>query len=198
MDGWKSYLSLEGKQQSCMAHLLRKIRNLHHAFPKLRSVFSFYIQFRKILRDGEKLQSQKEELQSKIFERRLAKLYKRLEKLLDWKNPNDVLELIIKKVRYQQPRILTFVEHPGVPCHNNFGEYLMRIGVLKRKISFGSKSAKGAEAYSILLSVYTTCKLRDIHFLDFLKASFVHLSNTGKPLLLSEYTEQLNATNKAA
>ncbi len=198
VDGWKAYLSLECEQQSCMAHLLRKIRNLHHAFPRLRSVFSFYILFRKILRDGEKLQSQKEELQPKIFKRRLAKLHHRLEELLKWKNPNDLLKTIIKKVRNQQGRILTFVEHPDVPCHNNFGEYLIRIGVLKRKISFGSKSAKGAEAYAILLSIYTTCKLRNIHFLKFLRASLTHLSQFRKPLLLSEYIDQQNAINKAA
>ena len=198
VDGWKAYLYLECEQQSCMAHLLRKIRNLHHAFPQLRSVFSFYIKFRKILRDGEKLQFQKEKLKPKIFEHRLSKLHYRLEDLLKWKNPNDLLKTIIKKVKNQQGRILTFVEHENVPCHNNFGEYLIRIGVLKRKISFGSKSAKGAEAYAILLSIYTTCKLRDIHFLKFLRASLTHHSKLRKPLLLSQYVEQQNSINKAA
>lgn len=198
VDGWKAYLSLLCEKQSCMAHLLRKIRNLHHAFPKLRSVLSFYIQFRKILRDGEKLQSRKGELESKIFKRRLAKLHSRLEKLLQWKNPNEILKDIIKKVKNQQPKILTFVDNPGVPCHNNFGEYLMRIGVLKRKISFGSKSSQGAEAYAILLSIYVTCKLRKINFLKFLKVSLIHYSQFKEPLLLSEYREQLNTSLIAA
>jgi transposase len=56
---------------------------------------------------------------------------------------------------------LTFVEHPGAPCHNNYAEFLIRIGVLKRKISGGSVSAEGANAYAILLSIYVTCKLRE-------------------------------------
>jgi transposase len=187
VDGWKSYLAVICKQQSCMAHLLRKIRKLHAAFPKLGSVFKFYVKFRKILKDGERLQSQRKELGEEIFKRRLEKLHKRLNELLTWTNPNDILKDIIEKVKRQQPRILTFVEHPDVPCHNNFGEYLIRIGVMKRKVSFGSKSSAGAEAYAILLSIYSTCKLRGIPFVGFIKQSLKHYIRTGKPLLLKEY-----------
>lgn len=188
VDGWGAYLSLNCLQQSCMAHLLRKIRKLYVAFPKLKSVFKFYIKFRKILRDGERLQKQQEKLGEIVFKRRLKKLHDRLNELLKWRNPNDILKDVIKKVKRQQPRILTFVEHEGVPCHNNYGEYLIRIGVLKRKISFGSKSAKGAEAYAVLLSICTTCKLRNISFVDFMKSSLRHYIQNGKPLLLKEYT----------
>jgi len=187
VDGWKAYLSLNCEQQSCMAHLLRKIRKLYAAFPKLRSVYKFYIKFRKILRDGERLQVQREKLGEVIFKRRLKKLNKRLDELLTWPNPNDILKDIIKKVERQRQRILTFVEHNGVPCHNNYAEYLIRIGVLKRKVSFGSKSAKGAETYAVLLSIYTTCKLRNIPYVDFMKHSLKHYIRTGVPLLLKEY-----------
>ena len=187
VDGWKSYLSLICEQQSCMAHLLRKIRKLYAAFPKLRSVAKFYLKFRRILKDGERLQAKRAKLGEELFERRLQKLHLRLEDLVKWRNPNDLLALIIKKVKNQQARILTFVKHPGVPCHNNFGEYLIRIGVLKRKVSFGSKSPEGAEAYAVLLSIYTTCKLRKISFLDFIKRSLKHYTQTGKPLLIKQY-----------
>ncbi len=187
VDGWRAYMSLLCEQQSCMAHLLRKIRKLFAAFPKLRSVFKFYVRFRRILKDGQRLQAKRKELGQIVFQRRLDKLHHRLDALLNWANPNDVLQQIIKKVRYQRPRILTFVEHPGVPCHNNYGEYLIRIGVLKRKVSFGSKSAKGAQAYATLLSIYTTCKLRNISFLDFMKQSLKHYTQTGKPMLLKDY-----------
>lgn len=187
VDGWKSYLSLICEQQSCMAHLLRKIRKLYAAFPTLRSVAKFYLKFRRILKDGERLQAKRQELGEALFERRLEKLHLRLEELVKWRNPNEILALIIKKVKNQQPRILTFVKHPGVPCHNNYGEYLIRIGVLKRKVSYGSKSSEGAEAYATLLSIYTTCKLRKISFLDFMKQSLKHYTQKGKPMLIKEY-----------
>ena len=187
VDGWSAYMFLLCKKQSCMAHLLRKIRALHFAFPNLGSVFKFYIKFRKILRDGESLQLQRKELGEEVFKRRLDKLYHRLDELLKWPHPNSILKEIIEKVDRQRPHILTFVEYQGVPCHNNFAEGLIRKGVLKRKVSFGSKSQQGAEAYSILLSINTTCQLRNISFVDFLQLSLKHYIRTGNPMLLKEY-----------
>jgi len=53
------------------------------------------------------------------FRRRLLRLHHRLEALVQWKNLNEILAEIIKKVKRKQPRILTFVEHEDVPSHNN-------------------------------------------------------------------------------
>jgi transposase len=188
VDGWRAYLKLICEQQSCMAHLLRKIRKFRDAFPHLSDIVSFYVKLRRILRDGERLQANREKLGEMVFRRRLNRLKKRLEDLLNWPSPDDILEEIIKKVKRQQPRILTFVEHPGAPCHNNYGEFLIRIGVLKRKISGGSVSAEGANAYAILLSIHVTCKLRGISFPKYMKESLRYYIRTGKPMSLSTYS----------
>jgi transposase len=187
VDGWSAYLSLVCEQQSCMSHLLRKIRKFRDAFPHLTEIVKFYLKFRRIILDGERLQHNRDQLGEIVFQRRLTRLKKRLADLVNWPNPDRILEEIIKKVKRQQPRILTFVEHPGVPFHNNYAEYLIRIGVLKRKISGGSVSAEGAEAYAILLSIYVTCKLRGMSFPKYLKESLKHYIKTGKPLSLKSY-----------
>ncbi|MEA3437914.1 MAG: IS66 family transposase [Thermodesulfobacteriota bacterium] len=188
VDGWCAYLKLICEQQSCMAHLLRKIRKFRDAFPHLSDIVSFYVKLRRILRDGERLQANRKKLGEMVFRRRLNRLKARLEDLLNWPSPDHILEEIIKKVKRQQPRILTFVEHPGAPCHNNYGEFLIRIGVLKRKISGGSVSAEGANAYAILLSIHVTCKLRGISFPKYMKESLRHYIRTGKPMSLSTYS----------
>jgi transposase len=189
VDGWSAYLSLVCGQQSCMSHLLRKIRKFRDAFPHLTEIVKFYLKFRRIILDGERLQHNREKLGEFVFQRRLTRLQNRLADLVNWPNPDSILEQIIKKVKRQQPRILTFVEHPGVPFHNNYAEYLIRIGVLKRKISGGSVSAEGAEAYAILLSIYVTCKLRGMSFPKYLKESLKHYIKTGKPLSLESYRD---------
>ena len=189
VDGWSAYLYLLCEQQSCLSHLLRKVRKFRDAFPHLTDIVKFYLKFRRIIRDGERLQKNRNQLGELIFQRRLKRLKKRLADLLQWPKPDNVLEEIIKKVKRQQPRILTFVEHPDVPFHNNYAEYLIRIGVLKRKISGGSVSAQGAHAYAVLLSIYTTCKLRGISFPKFLKESLRHYIKTGHPQSLKSYQE---------
>jgi len=188
VDGWRAYLYLLCEQQSCLSHLLRKIRKFRDAFPELTDIVNLYVKFRRIIRDGERLQKDRDQLGEMVFQRRLERLKKRLADLLQWPNPNNVLAEIIEKIKRQQPRILTFVEHPGVPFHNNYAEYLIRIGVIKRKISGGSVSAQGAEAYAILLSIYVTCKLRGFSFPKYLKASLQHYIRTGKPLSLNDYS----------
>jgi transposase len=193
VDGWSAYLSLICEQQTCMAHVFRKIRKFRDAFPHLVDIVKFYVKLRRILRDGERLQKSREELGEVVFQRRLKKLQDRLEDLVNWPNPDEILEEIIKKVKRQQPRILTFVEHPGVPTHNNYAEYLIRIGVLKRKISGGSVSVEGANAYAILLSIYTTCRLRDISFPKYLKECLKHHIRTGKPLSIETYSSRIYA-----
>jgi len=192
VDGWRAYLSLICEQQSCMAHLLRKIRKFRAAFPHLIDIARFYVKLRRIIRDGEKLQKNREKIGEEVFQRRLKRLKERLAKLLEWPDPDDILKQIIKKVKRQQPRILTFVEHPGVPCHNNYGEFLIRIGVLKRKISGGSVSSEGANAYAVLLSIYVTCKLRGISFPKYMKESLKHYIRTGKPMLIKTYANISN------
>ena len=197
VDGWGAYSSIISEQQSCMAHLLRKIRKFNAKFPELKDIARFYVKFRRIIRDGERLQASRKEFGEEKHLRRFSILENRLEELLKWPNPDNVLQTVIDKVRRQQSRILTFVCHPGVPCHNNFAEYLIRIGVLKRKISGGSKSEEGAKAYAVLLSIYTTCKLRKIPFLSYLKKSLIHYIRTGKPLLLKEFSD-VEVVKKAA
>ncbi len=108
VDGWKAYLSVMCEQQSCMAHLLRKIRKIFAAFPKLRSVYKFYIKFRKILRDGQRLQKQRDSLEDHVFKRRLKRLHDRLDELLKWRNPNDILKDIIKKVKKSKTSDINF------------------------------------------------------------------------------------------
>ena len=146
---------------------------------------------RRILADGERLQSARKELGEEVFMWRLALLKLRLKKLLDWPEPNDVLKDIIAKVVRQQAYILTFVEHDGVPNHNNYGEYIIKKGILKRKVSGGSMSEEGVTAYAILQSISQTCHLRALSFTGFLTASLLQYIRTGKLLLLSEYERQI-------
>lgn len=199
VDGWHAYNKLLCDKQTCMAHIFRKIRAFIDAYPQYRSIMKFYLKLRRIIRDGEKLQKQRDELGEIIYQRRLKLLHKRLDELLRWRNPNDILRDVIKKVRRQREHILTFVEHDGVPHHNNYGEYIIKKGVIKRKMSGGSMSEEGARAYACIQSIAMTCQLRNIPFHEFLRASLVQYIRTGKPMLLAEYeAERAKTTEKMA
>jgi transposase len=198
VDGWHAYTKIVCDRQTCMAHIFRKIRAFIDAFPQYRSIMKFYLQLRRIIRDGEKLQGVRDGLSELVFQRRLKVLEQRLDALLKWKNPNDTLKKVIKKVRHQKQHILTFIKHEGAPHHNNYGEYIIKKGVVKRKMSGGSMSAEGLRAYACIQSVAMTCQLRGISFHRFLKASLVCYIRTGRPMLLAEYESSLKPAAIAA
>lgn len=198
-DAWHAYMKIICTKQTCMAHLFRKIRKFRDAYPQYYSILLFYRKLRRILTDGERLQLAHKELDEEVFARRLDYLYTRLNKLLAWKNPNIILKDIIAKVSRQADYILTFVEYEGVPNHNNYGEYIIKKGILKRKVSGGSMSEEGVMAYAILQSIAQTCHLRKLSFLVFLSTSLIYYIRTGIPQFLHEYELQsLNSEKKAA
>lgn len=186
-DAWHAYAKIICFKQTCMAHILRKIRKFRDAYPQYYSIFKFHMALKRLLRDGEKLKEMRKDIGKEVFARRLDRLKERLRLLLAWRNPEAVLKTVIAKVARQQAHILTFVEHEGVPSHNNYGEYIIKKGVLKRKVSGGSMSLDGAEAYAVLQSIAQTCHLRQLSFIGYLSATCLNFIRTGKPLSLKDY-----------
>jgi len=198
-DAWAAYNAVDCLfRQTCMAHVFRKIRRLVKDNPNARSILHFYVRLKRILRDGERLQKRAPMLDSDSLLRAKQRLEVRLDQLLAWPNPNPILAKIIASVRRLRGRILTFSLLPGCPTHNNYGEYIIRKGVLKRKISGGSMAPRGAQAYATLISIAQTCHLRKIPFSSFLLASLKHYCRTGKPLLLSQYAAIIAPQKSAA
>jgi transposase len=190
-DGWCAYASIICAKQTCMAHIFRKIRAFRDAFPEEWRILAFYKALKRIIKAGIALQSQKNQLTEEVFNRRAAKLAVELDDLLMWEEPSAVLADIMAKVERQKYKILTFVHHPFVPTHNNFAEFLVKLGIKKRKTSGGSVSLEGAQAFAILLSIATTLKLRKLCFTTFLRDSLVQYIRTGRPLLLSEFEAKI-------
>jgi hypothetical protein len=66
-----------------------------------------------------------------------------------------------------QESLFSFIEHDGVPWHNNAAERALRHLAVQRKIS-GAFSEKGAGDYLRLLAIAQTCRFQRKSFLGFL------------------------------
>jgi transposase len=192
-DAWCAYQKIVCAKQTCMAHLLRKIRKFRDAYPDQFSIVMFYRRLTRLLDDGERLKGMRKEIGEEAFAHRLQLLKRRLHKLLAWDNPSDILKEVIDKVARQEAYILTFVSFDEVPNHNNYGEYIIKKGVLKRKVSGGSMSVEGVRAYAVIQSIAQTCHLRQVSFVGFLTQSLLHYIRTRKPLLLGDYEARMQA-----
>jgi transposase len=66
----------------------------------------------------------------------------------------------------------TFVHLDGVEPTNNKGEQAIRSGVLWRKVSFGTHSARGSQFVESMLTVVTTLKQQQRNILEYLTAAY--------------------------
>ena len=79
VEDWSAYLFLLCEQQSCLSHLLSKIRKFRYAFPSLADIVRFYLKFRRVIRDSERPWKSRDQSGEVVFQRRLKLLMKELE-----------------------------------------------------------------------------------------------------------------------
>jgi hypothetical protein len=74
----------------------------------------------------------------------------------------------IAKTRKKKDELLLVLDYPNVPLHNNLAEIAVREGVIKRKISYGTRSELGRLAWENMLSIQDTCRKLGISFYRYL------------------------------
>ena len=67
-----------------------------------------------------------------------------------------------------QSKLFTFLEHDGVPWNNNNAEHAVKYFAKYRRLTNGRVTESGLQNYLVLLSIYQTCRYKEIRFLDFL------------------------------
>lgn len=158
-DDYAAYQSIPCDQQSCWSHLLRKsheamvqpnvsteMKTLHE---ELKAIY--------ITLDTEVKRSQS--LKSKQTE--YARLLCRIDRIIQTSYTADDAVRIQTRVRNQRTNLLTALLHTNVPLTNNYAERLIRPLVVTRKISGGSRSAQGAQAHMVNMSIMQSIKLKE-------------------------------------
>lgn len=66
-------------------------------------------------------------------------------------------------------RLFQFLDRPHIPLHNNESEIAVREPVLKRKISYGTRSELGKTAWENMLSIKDTCRKLGVSFYQYMQ-----------------------------
>ena len=78
-------------------------------------------------------------------------------------------------------KLLMALDFPEIPLHNNGSEIAVREGVLKRKISYGTRSESGKAAWENMLSILDTCRKQKVKFYLYVKD--IYSNNFSMPKL---------------
>ena len=158
-DDYAAYRNLKGQHQLCLAHILRKLRDLVRSGEVTEKIHAHcanvYKSFAMIYTDIEMARV------SSDPSARYDALHERLARFAA-PSSSDPAKLIRVKLQIEKrsAQYLTCLLHPDVASDNNAAERSLRHLVIKRKISFGSLSERTAETMSILCSVLLSYRTR--------------------------------------
>ncbi len=158
-DDYSAYKNLPLIQQSCWAHLLRKSKEEVTQKKPSIEMQTLHLSLKQMFGELEGIIS--EPFNLKI--RQIAFQYYSLKvnQIIQTKFKAKDARRVQIRIKNQGNNLLTALLHPNVPLTNNLAERSIRPAVVVRKISGGSRSNDGAEAFAINFSVIQTIRMRN-------------------------------------
>lgn len=161
-DGWAPYRRFtKAIHQTCLAHLLRRCRDLQHDHPRA----GFVTDVRTILQQA--LRVRDRHLDGRVSPHGLAvargQLIERLNRRLD--HPGTVADVrrFATHLAVEWPALFTFLFDPTTIDATNWrAEQALRPAVVTRKVCGGNRSPHGAQTQQILASVVRTAQQRQL------------------------------------
>ncbi len=167
-DFYTAYNEYFGPHQRCWVHYLRDLKKLKEEHPKDRKLKPWIKLVHAVYEEAKSypgpaphlpigLKEQERIEKEAYFKHKLKRL---CEPYLKTDTPQA--KLAARGIRYLS-ELFTFVRFEGVAPDNNMAERAVRKTVIQRKISFGTRSAKGSETKSILGSLFGTWRLQQLN-----------------------------------
>ncbi|MGH2603140.1 MAG: IS66 family transposase, partial [Dehalococcoidia bacterium] len=182
-DGWSPYLRfIHAIHQTCLAHLLRRcVERLEVA---TRGAVVFPRKVKALLMAALEVRDQRDagQITAAAATRKADRLQKQIVKLTEPTKTNPANERLAGHLYRNQDHLFTFLRHKGIDATNWRAEQAIRPAVVNRKVWGGNRTEVGADAQSILMSVWQTARLRQIDPLRWLSDAL--RSYTSVPLLV--------------
>jgi len=162
-DFWGAYNKIAAlAKQRCFYHLFTELEKVDKA-NKSVSWKAFRKKLGRLLMDAVRLGAKKADLPTDVFERRKLRLYVRLDELIALPREDKDVNRLIKRLIRHRDELFTFLDYEGVSPYNNHAEQQIRRPVITRKISQQNRSAEGAEAHAIFMTLFRSAELQGLN-----------------------------------
>ena len=167
-DFYTGYDSVDCLQQKCLVHLIRDFNEDLTKHPYDKGFKAIAERFGKLLR---MIIATVDRFGLK--KRHLVKHYKDIERFYreieqTKQSASSIVEKYTKRLTKYRIKLFEFLNHDGIPWNNNNAESAIKPFAKYRRLVSGRITESGLADYLVLLSVYQTCKYKEIGFLDFL------------------------------
>jgi hypothetical protein len=75
-----------------------------------------------------------------------------------------------KRLQKYRNKLFVFLDHDGVPWNNNNAENAIKLFASRRRILGATSTETGIRDYLVFLSIYQTCRRKNLSFLHFLRS----------------------------
>lgn len=164
-DFYAAYNTYSGFHQRCWVHLLGDISDLDDLYPGDKEVDKWAKQIHATYEEAKAYPGSNSNLPAGIIaQERINKQQYFEDKLRvicsPWVKTDKPMSILCSRIIKHLQELFVFVRFEGIPPDNNAAERILRHTVVKRKISGGTRSAKGSETNSIITSLFDTWKLQ--------------------------------------
>lgn len=173
-DFYSAYDGVKCPQQKCLIHLMRDINDdlFHNPFdeelkqvaqklvgvlkPIIDTVDRYGLKHYHLHKHKEPVERYNRYLTEQAFSSELARHYQ-------------------KRMLKYRDKLFTFLDHDGVPWNNNNAEVAIKRFASRRRIMGACFTEKGIQDYLVFLSIYQTCRNKNVSFLRFLRSGLLDL-----------------------
>ena len=159
-DFWSAYNKfLAWAKQRCFFHIFTDLEKVDKRNDSVEWEW-FRCQIYSLLQKAVRLWEGKANLSPEQFQRRQADLEKHFDRVINMGYNDADCRRLCGRFQEHRGELFTFMNIDGVSPYNNHAEQQMRKPVMARRICQQNRSAKGAEAQSILMSIFRTAELQ--------------------------------------
>jgi hypothetical protein len=179
-DFYSAYAKINCKKQKCLCHLLRELvesAERSHAF----QTGPFFQRAKRLIKQMLLLKSRWESLGDKTYTVRVGALESKLDQLLSVSHEEPNAKRIARRMQKHRQELTAFLWEKDLDGTNNAAERALRPAVVARKISGGSRSKNGADAWATLASLMRSAGQQGHRLLDTVKAMLVATWATQRP-----------------
>jgi len=166
-DFYAGYDGLPCQQQKCLIHLLRDLNGDVFKNPYDEEYKRLAAEFGQLLRaivgtiDQYGLRQRHLNKHRHAVDRFYANLQRR-------HYHSEIAEQYQKRFLRYQEKLFTFLQYDDVPWNNNHAEHAIRHFAQYRVLVNGKMTELGLKDYLVLLSIYQTCRYKNVSFFKFL------------------------------
>lgn len=156
-DFYGAYDRLDCPKQRCLAHLLRELKDAARDSPAFAAC-AFHKRCRRLARDMLALKRKWDGLDDATYTRRACRIEDRLDRLTKAAYDEPDAARLAKRLLKHRVELTRFLWDKGLGGTNNAAERALRPAVVMRKVTGGSRSEAGAQAWAVLASVLRTAQ----------------------------------------